>query len=72
MSTNGMTDWAVDLADVSAIYPFQGTEFLLFIAGLVFWIGWHWVQLREEAAELQHELDADETGDLAKASIERY
>ena len=26
MSTNGMTSWAVDLKDVGAIYPFQGTE----------------------------------------------
>ena len=34
MSTNGMESWAVDLKDVGAIYPFQGTEVLLVIIGL--------------------------------------
>ena len=48
MSTNGMTSWAVDLKDVGAIYPFQGTEVLLVILGFVFWIGWHVIQLRQE------------------------
>ena len=52
MSTNGMTSWAVDLKDVGAIYPFQGTEVLLVILGLVFWIGWHIVQTRQENAEI--------------------
>ena len=33
MSTNGMTSWAVDLKDVGAIYPFQGSETLLVIIG---------------------------------------
>ena len=36
MSTNGMTSWAVDLKDIGAIYPFQGTEVLLVIVGLAF------------------------------------
>ena len=31
MSTNGMTSWAVDLKDVGAIYPFQGSETVLVI-----------------------------------------
>ena len=72
MSTNGMTNWAVDLKDVAAIYPFQGTEFLLFILGLVFWIGWHIIQMREEAEEVSHEMEADETGDRAREMIENY
>lgn len=72
MSTNGMTSWAVDLKDVAAIYPFEGTEFLMFILGLAFWIIWHIIQLREEATEVRHELDADKDGDKARAAIERY
>ena len=48
MSTNGMTSWAVDLKDVGAIYPFQGSEVLMVILGLVFWIGWHIIQTRQE------------------------
>ena len=72
MSTNGMTSWAVDLKDVAAVYPFQGTEFLLFIIGLIFWIGWHVMQMRNEDTEVRHEMDADKSGDEARAAIDRY
>ena len=72
MSTNGMTSWAVDLKDVGAIYPFQGAEVLMFIIGIVFWIGWHVVQMRQEAIEVQHEMEADASGEKAKAAIDRY
>lgn len=72
MSTNGMSDWAVDLANVANIYPFPGTEFLLFLAGVAFWIIWHVLQFRAEKTELSHEMDADETGDKAREAISRY
>ncbi|MBL4890921.1 MAG: hypothetical protein JKX91_03665 [Rhizobiaceae bacterium] len=72
MSTNGMTSWAVDLKDIAEIYPFPGTEVMLYVAGLVFWIGWHVLQLRGEATEVSHEMDADQSGDKARAAIERY
>ncbi len=72
MSTNGMTSWAVDLKDVGAIYPFQGMEVLMFILGLVFWIGWHILQARMENTELSHEMKADPEGDEARRAIERY
>jgi hypothetical protein len=72
MSTNGMTSWAVDLKDVGAIYPFQGTEVLLVIIGLIFWIGWHIVQTRQENAEIASDMAADRTGEETKAAIDRY
>lgn len=72
MSTNGMTTWAVDLKDVAAVYPFQGTEFILVILGVVFWIGWHVLQMRAEATEVSHEMEADESGDKAREMIDRY
>ncbi len=72
MSTNGMTSWAVDLANVAAVYPFQGTEFVMYIVGLAFWIGWHIVQFSQERTEVQHEMDADESGDKARGAIDRY
>ena len=40
MSTTGIETWAVDLAEVGPIYPFQGSEGLLLIIGLAVWIGW--------------------------------
>lgn len=72
MSTNGMSNWAVDLKDVAAVYPFQGAEFIMYIAALVFWLWWHWAQLRNEKTEIRHEMDADASGDEARAAIDRY
>ncbi|HEX5931536.1 MAG TPA: hypothetical protein VFY74_07285 [Methyloceanibacter sp.] len=72
MSTNGMTSWAVDLKDVGAIYPFQGTEVLLVILGLAFWIGWHILQTRQETAEINSDMAADRSGDETRSAIDRY
>ncbi len=72
MSTNGLTSWAVDLKDIGAIYPFQGTEYLLWIAGLAFWILWHIVQNRQEANDLRYdEQHANKTA-LIEEAVDRY
>jgi hypothetical protein len=47
-----MTSWAVDLANVGAIYPLQGMEVLLVVLGLIFWLGWHVLQIRQENEDL--------------------
>jgi hypothetical protein len=72
MTTNGMTSWAVDLKDVGAIYPFQGSEYLLVLLGLIFWIGWHILQTRQETEIIEKELKADPRGDKTRAAIDRY
>lgn len=72
MSTNGMESWAVDLKNVGAIYPFQGSEVLLVILGLIFWIGWHIIQTRQETAELEADEAADRSGDETRNAIDRY
>ncbi len=56
MSTTGYTSWAVDLADVGAVYPFQGWEFIMLIIGLVFWIWWHITTFRSELAIYQEQI----------------
>lgn len=71
MSTNGLTSWAVDLKDIGAIYPFQGTETLLVIVGVAFWIGWHVWQMRHENRELEHEVKRLSAERMRKA-IDRY
>ena len=71
MSTNGMTSWAVDLKDVGAIYPFQGTETILVIVGVVFWLGWHVWQIRHENRELAAEVKRLNAERIKKA-IDRY
>jgi hypothetical protein len=72
MSTIGISSWAVDLKDVGAIYPFQGSEILMAILGVAFWIVWHVVQMRQEAAEIADETAADEHGDMARKQIDHY
>jgi hypothetical protein len=72
MSTNELTTWAVDLKDVGAIYPFQGSEWLLVLLGLAFWIAWHIIQTRQETEQIEKELQADPRGDKTRAAIDRY
>lgn len=52
MSTIGYESWAVDIAEVGAIYPFQGSEKILVLIGVVLWIVWHIIQMRRENHEL--------------------
>ena len=72
MSTNGMESWAVDLKDVGAIYPFQGSETVLVIIGLVFWIGWHVWQIRHENEELERERQHAKDPERIRNFIDRY
>lgn len=53
MSTTPIETWAgADLSAIGPIYPMVGTEFILFIIGLVFWLYFHFKQARIESAEL--------------------
>ncbi len=56
MATGMVENWAnVDVA--GPIYPFVGSEVLLVVVGLAFWIGWHIIQLKEESSELESDVD---------------
>jgi predicted negative regulator of RcsB-dependent stress response len=72
MSTIGYASWAVDLKDVGAIYPFQGTEVIMVVLGVAFWIGWHVLQIRQEEAEIAAEMKAEKRDDVARKLIDDY
>lgn len=72
MSTTGITTWAVDLKDIGAIYPFQGTEVLMVVLGLAFWIGWHVIQMKQEATDIADGMQADERGERTGKMIDDY
>ncbi|MDX1402440.1 MAG: hypothetical protein R3245_10995 [Kiloniellales bacterium] len=55
MSTTGIDTWAVDLADIAAVYPFQGTEVIMTILGVALWIGWHIWQINHENRQIAEE-----------------
>ncbi len=71
MSTIGYENWAVDLADVGPVYPFQGSEMLMVIVGVIFWLGWHVIQFQREKVHLEK---AKKMGDRDKVAgaLERY
>jgi len=71
MSTIGYSNWAVDLGEVGAIYPFQGWELTMTIVCVIFWLGWHRMQFKAESQELEA---ADSKNDAAgsKTAIDRY
>lgn len=72
MSTNGYENWAVDLKDVGAIYPFQGAEVLMVVVGVVLWLAWHVWQIRSENAELDEDVRMADQRKKAIDEIERY
>jgi hypothetical protein len=51
-----MDTWAVDLANVEAVYPWQGAELIMVIAAVAAWILWHIIQLREEKQEFEEDI----------------
>ena len=56
MSTIGYESWAVDLAEVGAIYPFQGSEGFMVFIGVALWLAWHVVQIKGENQEIAEDL----------------
>jgi hypothetical protein len=59
LSTTAIETWkGVNLADVGPIYPMVGSEFVLFIIGLVFWIGFHFKQASIEKKEMAADAEA--------------
>lgn len=58
-STTAVTSWSgLDLLSVGPVYPFVGSEALLWIVGLVFWIGFHILGSRIEMRELDADAEA--------------
>lgn len=56
MSTGLVDNW-LNIDTFGAIYPFVGTEGMLAILGIVFWLGWHILQIRKESAEFKADLE---------------
>ncbi len=53
MSTTTVETWAgADLSTLGPIYPFVGTETILVIVGVIFWLGFHFIQAGQEKKQL--------------------
>jgi hypothetical protein len=68
MTTANFMNWDGDLLQIGPIYPLVGWETLMVILALIFWIGWHIVQIRAENRQLDEETaNLRKTGNLQKA-----
>jgi hypothetical protein len=54
-------------ADIGALYPFVGTEYVLAVIGIVLWIAWHVKQVRDENKEYAEALELYEQIGLERA-----
>ena len=68
MSTTQIETWAgADLSQIGPIYPMVGTEMILFIVGLIFWLGFHVMQAGIE----KREMEADEAAARSPERLKR-
>lgn len=68
MSTTIVESWSgADLSQLGPIYPMVGTEFILFILGLIFWIGYHVMTAGIE----KREFEADEAAARSPERLQR-
>ena len=68
MSTTAVETWAgADLSQIGPIYPMVGTEFILVIIGVVFWLFFH---IRQAGIEKQ-EFEADEAAARTPERLQR-
>jgi hypothetical protein len=70
MSTTPIETWAVDLKDVTVIYPWVGSEFAMAVIGIVLWLAWHVWQLKHENATYDEILRKYGDSETVKNSID--
>lgn len=57
MSTASFENFAGTIADIGPLYPFVGSEMILVIVAVIFWLWWHVQQLRAEQREYDEAMD---------------
>lgn len=56
MSTGMIESWSGTIAEIGPMYPFVGTEMLLVVVGIAFWVVFHVLQSRAETRSYEEEL----------------
>ena len=70
MATTPIDSWAVDLANVTFIYPGVGWEVPMTILAVVLWIAWHVWQCKSENQIYEEEKQKYGNPDTIKDSID--
>ncbi len=68
MSTTPVETWAVDLADVTFIYPMVGFEGFMALVAIVLWIGWHVWQVKFESNTYKEDIEKHATSENLRKS----
>ena len=71
MSTGSFENWAGEIAEMGVIYPFEGTETILAVIGIAFWIWWHIKQISDEKKEIAEEQALLQNKEKLRALIEK-
>ena len=56
MATGLVDNW-LNVDTFGPVYPFVGTEVMLSIVGIAFWVIWHIWQIKKEGAEFDKDLE---------------
>ncbi len=72
MSTTPIESWAVDLADVTYIYPGVGFEVAMTVAAVILWLGWHVWQVKFENQTFEEEAAKYGTEEHLKKGVEEH
>ncbi len=71
MSTTPIDSWAVDLADVTFIYPGVGLEVAMTVFAVILWLGWHVWQVKFENQTYEQEIKDHGTEEKMRDAIDR-
>ncbi len=68
MTLEEVGNWQGNMLDIGPLYPWVGSETILVILGVIFWIGWHIWQIRMENANYEDDLNTLKQNDnMSKA-----
>ncbi len=56
MSTTPIPSWSVDLAEVTTIYPWVGSEVFLVLVAVILWLAWHVWQVKHENNDYEQQI----------------
>ncbi len=71
MTTAHFASWGGNIAELGPIYPLVGWEVPIFIIGLIMWIGWHILTIRQEQKQLKEHSEAHGDRDSLTEILER-
>ena len=73
MSTGNVTSWDGNVTEIGPLYPFVGLEGLMVILAIIFWVGWHIIQVKAENKKYEEQVRAlRQAGALERALADEH